>query len=66
MSSNITGYTKKQVTSALYFTAYWVGNIISPQTFKASEKPEYRSAYIAYVAIPSDLGSLIKSQASIP
>lgn len=53
MSSNIAGYTKKQVTSALYVTAYCVGNIISPQTFKASEKTGYRSAYIAYVAFPS-------------
>ena len=46
ISSNIAGYTKKQVTSALYFTAFCVGNIISPQTFKDSEKKTgYKTAY---------------------
>jgi MFS family permease len=55
MSSNIAGYTKKQVTSALYFTVYCVGNIASPQTFKESEKPGYKSAYIAYVHSSSPL-----------
>lgn len=47
LSSNIAGYTKKQVTSALLFTGYCVGNIIGPQTFKSSEAPGYHSAYIA-------------------
>ena len=51
VSSNIAGYTKKQVTGALLFTGYCVGNIIGPQTFKSSEAPGYNSAYIAYVAI---------------
>lgn len=49
VSSNIAGYTKKQVTGAMLFTGYCVGNIIGPQTFKDSEKPRYQSAYIAYV-----------------
>jgi hypothetical protein len=47
VSSNIAGYTKKQVTGALLFTGYCVGNIIGPQTFKDSEAPGYQSAYIA-------------------
>ncbi|GES65026.1 MFS general substrate transporter [Aspergillus terreus] len=47
VSSNIAGYTKKQVTGALLFTGYCVGNIIGPQTFKSSEAPRYHSAYIA-------------------
>ncbi|KAJ5172376.1 hypothetical protein N7492_004969 [Penicillium capsulatum] len=47
ISSNIAGYTKKQVTGALLFTGYCVGNIIGPQTFKSSEAPGYHSAYIA-------------------
>lgn len=51
VSSNIAGYTKKQVTGALLFTGYCVGNIIGPQTFKSSEAPGYNSAYIAYVTI---------------
>lgn len=47
VSSNIAGYTKKQLTGAVLFTGYCVGNIIGPQTFKSSEKPGYRSAYVA-------------------
>ncbi|OQE44584.1 hypothetical protein PENCOP_c002G08615 [Penicillium coprophilum] len=50
VSSNIAGYTKKQVTGALLFTGYCVGNIIGPQTFKSSEAPGYHSAYIAMLA----------------
>lgn len=50
VSSNIAGSTKKQVTGALLFTGYCVGNIIGPQTFKSSEAPGYHSAYVAYVA----------------
>ncbi|KAK2773125.1 hypothetical protein FQN52_006101 [Onygenales sp. PD_12] len=47
VSSNIAGYTKKQVTGAMLFTGYCVGNILGPQTFKKSEAPGYKSAYIA-------------------
>ncbi|KAF1940193.1 MFS general substrate transporter [Clathrospora elynae] len=47
VSSNIAGYTKKQLTGAALFTGYCVGNIIGPQTFKNNEKPGYRSAYVA-------------------
>jgi len=47
VSSNVAGYTKKQLTAAILFTGYCVGNIIGPQTFKAKEKPGYHSAYIA-------------------
>ncbi|KAJ5150888.1 MFS general substrate transporter [Penicillium canariense] len=47
VSSNIAGYTKKQVTGALLFTGYCVGNIIGPQTFRDSEAPGYHSAYVA-------------------
>lgn len=47
VSSNIAGYTKKQVTGALLFTGYCVGNIIGPQTFRDNEAPGYHSAYIA-------------------
>lgn len=47
VSSNVAGYTKKQLTGAILFTGYCVGNIIGPQTFKTSEAPYYHSAYIA-------------------
>ncbi|KAL4889366.1 major facilitator superfamily domain-containing protein [Aspergillus ambiguus] len=47
VSSNIAGTTKKQVTGALLFVGYCIGNIIGPQTFVSSEAPHYHSAYIA-------------------
>jgi len=47
VSSNVAGYTKKQLTGAILFTGYCVGNIIGPQTFKSSEAPHYHSAYLA-------------------
>ncbi|KAI1261575.1 allantoate permease [Xylariaceae sp. FL1019] len=47
ISSNIAGSTKKQLTAAILFTGYCVGNIIGPQTFLDREAPYYHSAYIA-------------------
>jgi len=41
VSSNVAGSTKKQLTSALLFTGYCVGNIIGPQTFVDSEKRKH-------------------------
>ena len=47
VSSNVAGYTKKQVTGAILFIGYCVGNVLGPQTFRAKEAPLYPSAYIA-------------------
>ena len=47
VSSNVAGYTKKQLTGAFLFVGYCVGNIIGPQSFRDSEAPLYHSAYIA-------------------
>ncbi|KAH8678476.1 major facilitator superfamily domain-containing protein [Xylariales sp. PMI_506] len=47
VSSNIAGYTKKQLTGAFVFVGYCIGNIISPQTFIAKQAPYYHSAYVA-------------------
>ena len=41
LASNVAGYTKKTVSGALFFTAYCVANIVSPQTFLQSEAPIY-------------------------
>jgi hypothetical protein len=43
VSSNVAGYTKKQLTGAVLFTGYCVGNIIGPQTFITSEARTYYS-----------------------
>jgi ACS family allantoate permease-like MFS transporter len=41
LASNIAGYTKKTVAGAMFFSAYCVANIISPQTFLTSQAPRY-------------------------
>ncbi|CAL5873036.1 uncharacterized protein PFLUO_LOCUS7305 [Penicillium psychrofluorescens] len=41
ITSNVAGFTKKSVVSALVFIAYCVGNIVGPQFFLASEDPHY-------------------------
>lgn len=43
VSSNVAGYTKKQLTGAVLFTGYCVGNIIGPQTFIDSEARMFSS-----------------------
>jgi hypothetical protein len=35
VNSNVAGYTKKQLTGAVLFTGYCIGNIIGLQTFIA-------------------------------
>lgn len=37
ISSNVAGYTKKQLTSAVVFIGFCAGNIAGPQTFITSE-----------------------------
>lgn len=41
ITSNVAGFTKKTVTSALVFIAYCAGNIIGPFLFFPSEAPGY-------------------------
>ncbi|KAJ5683269.1 hypothetical protein N7462_006434 [Penicillium macrosclerotiorum] len=50
LASNIAGYTKKTVTGTLFFSAYCVANIISPQTFLASESPRYTTGVFVTLA----------------
>ena len=46
VSSNVAGYTKKQLTGAVLFTGYCVGNIIGPQTFLAKEAREFSPFFL--------------------
>lgn len=48
-SSNVAGHTKKITVNALYLIGYCVGNLIGPQTFIASQAPEYRGGQLAIV-----------------
>lgn len=41
IASNVAGFSKKSVVSALLFIAYCAGNIVGPQLFIASEAPSY-------------------------
>jgi hypothetical protein len=41
VSSNVAGFTKRSVISALIFVAYCVGNIVGPQFYLAEEEPDY-------------------------
>ena len=41
VASNVAGFTKKSVASAMMFMAYTAGNIIGPFLFFPSEAPEY-------------------------
>ena len=41
VSSNIAGFTKKQLTGAVVFTGFCIGNIVGPQTFIATEARKF-------------------------
>lgn len=41
VASNVAGYTKKTVATAMVFIGYCVGNITGPFLFFAREKPRY-------------------------
>lgn len=41
LASNVAGYTKRSVVNSMFFIAYSLGNIVSPQTFLQSEAPAY-------------------------
>lgn len=43
LGSNITGSTKKQMTSSVSFAMYCAINIITPQTFLETEAPRYKT-----------------------
>ncbi|PNP78583.1 hypothetical protein FNYG_08062 [Fusarium nygamai] len=47
VASNVAGFTKKSVASAMMFMAYTTGNIIGPFLFFAREAPEYSSGFLA-------------------
>lgn len=49
VSSNIAGSTKKQLTAAILFTGYCVGNIIGPQTFITAEARKSEKPYLVIV-----------------
>jgi ACS family allantoate permease-like MFS transporter len=45
----VAGYTKKTTVAAMYLIGYCTGNIIGPQTFRASDAPRYVPAEITII-----------------
>jgi ACS family allantoate permease-like MFS transporter len=43
IASDVAGYTKKTIVSAILFLAYCAGNISGPQVFFAREAPHYQT-----------------------
>lgn len=47
--ANTAGHTKKTVTFAILYIGYAVGNLIGPQTFRASQAPAYTGGVVAMI-----------------
>ncbi|BGP38182.1 hypothetical protein JCM10449v2_002111 [Rhodotorula kratochvilovae] len=47
VSSNVGGFTKRSITSAMVFTAYCAGNMAGPQFIYVDEAPRYQSGAYA-------------------
>ncbi|KAL4907220.1 hypothetical protein BDW74DRAFT_189742 [Aspergillus multicolor] len=50
ISSNVAGFTKRSLTSAMMFIGYCVGNIAGPQFFYEREEPDYPTGMTAAVS----------------
>ena len=50
LSSAVAGETKKIVFNSMFQIFYSAGNIVGPQTFKASEAPDYPTGKISMLA----------------
>lgn len=49
IASNSAGHSKKVFMAAVNMIGYCVGNLVGPQTFRASEAPNYQGAKVAFV-----------------
>ncbi|KAL3424268.1 hypothetical protein PVAG01_03549 [Phlyctema vagabunda] len=47
--ANTAGHTKKSVVFALLYIGYALGNLIGPQTFRASQAPEYTGGFVSMI-----------------
>jgi hypothetical protein len=48
ISTNIAGFTKKATASTMFFVAYCIGQIITPQFFRSSQSPTYTMGFRAF------------------
>lgn len=51
VASNTAGHTKKVTVNATLLIGYCVGNLIGPQTFRASDAPSYTPAKVSMVVL---------------
>ncbi len=49
---NAGGHTKKVTTTAIFFVAQCVGNIVGPQVYQPSMAPEYTPGLIVEYVLP--------------
>ncbi|KAG5417358.1 DAL5 [Candida metapsilosis] len=49
VSSSVAGHTKKVTVNAIFLIGYCVGNLVGPQTFIASQAPDYPGAKVGMV-----------------
>jgi len=49
IATDVAGYTKKTIVSAVLFLAYCAGNIAGPQAFLSKESPYYRTGCEVYI-----------------
>ncbi|KAH8812533.1 major facilitator superfamily domain-containing protein [Xylogone sp. PMI_703] len=57
--ANTSGHTKKTVVFAILYIGYAVGNLIGPQTFRASQAPAYTGGTIAMIVCYAVCAALI-------
>jgi hypothetical protein len=57
ISSNIAGYTKKQLSAAVVFIGFCIGNAVGPQTFINSEARKYLLLLTPLCCQPLDVSS---------
>lgn len=49
IGSNVAGHTKKVTVNAIFLVGYCIGNLVGPQTFIATQAPDYTTAVVCMV-----------------
>lgn len=66
ISSNIAGYTKKQLTAAVVFIGFCIGNAVGPQTFINSQARMYSSVLVCILWPQSGAQHELKNHSNLP
>jgi len=60
ISSNVAGYTKKQLTAAVVFIGFCIGNAVGPQTFIDKEARSFPLSFISLHGLSQVSSSMCK------